>query len=100
MQKRSPDEIAALLRLGDAWPNERDEVEYIQTHISHVFLVGDQVFKLRKNVRLPFLDFSTRAGRNLDCVREVELNRRLAPSVYLGIAPLVDEDEARKMAGA
>ena len=71
-----------------AWPIPSTGVDWIQTHISHVFLVGDRVFKLRKAVKLPFLDFSTRADRNADCLREVELNRRLAPSVYLGVAPV------------
>ncbi len=67
-------------------------VEWIQTHISHVFLVGDRVYKLRKAVRLPFLDFGTTALRNADCLNEIELNRRLAPSVYLGLAPLYWRD--------
>lgn len=68
----------------------------MQTHISHVFLVGDRVYKLHKSVRLPFLDFSERAERNADCLREVALNRRLSPSVYLGVAPILAEgDEAR-----
>ena len=63
-------------------------VEQIQTHISNLFLTRDRVYKLRKAVDLGFLDFTTRAERNADCVREVQLNRRLAPNVYLGVAPL------------
>ena len=82
------DEIALALSKSTAWPIPSTGVDWIQTHISHVFLVGDRVFKLRKAVKLPFLDFSTRADRNADCLREVELNRRLAPSVYLGVAPV------------
>lgn len=65
-----------------------ESVEWIQTHISHVFLVADRVYKLRKPVTLPFLDFGTRAERNADCRREVELNRRLAPDVYLGVVSM------------
>ena len=82
------DEIAAWIAshvIDGAGP---DTVQWIQTHISHVFLVGDRVYKLRKGVTLPFLDFGTRAERNADCVREVALNRRLAPDVYLGIVSL------------
>jgi aminoglycoside phosphotransferase family enzyme/predicted kinase len=63
-------------------------VAHIQTHISHVFLTETRVYKLRKAVSPVFLDFSRRRGRNEDCVREVQLNRRLAPDVYLGIAPV------------
>ena len=61
-------------------------VAHIQTHLSHVFLTGDRVFKLHKAVQFGFVDFSTRALRNEDSLREVRLNRRLAPDVYLGVA--------------
>ncbi|HXK23173.1 MAG TPA: AAA family ATPase [Myxococcota bacterium] len=63
-------------------------VEAIQTHLSHVFLCGERVYKFRKRVSLGFVDFRARAERNADCLREVALNRRLAPDVYLGVAPL------------
>ncbi len=65
-----------------------EPVKWIQTHISHVFVGPERVYKLRKSVKQPFLDFSTRDRRNTDCERELHLNRRLAPDVYLGIAPL------------
>jgi aminoglycoside phosphotransferase family enzyme/predicted kinase len=63
-------------------------VEWIQTHLSHVFLTGERVYKFRKAVDLGFVDFATRAARNRDCLAEVSLNRRLAPDVYLGVAAL------------
>ncbi len=69
-------------------PSAIHGVETIQTHISHVYLTRDLVYKLRKSVVLPFLSFGTRSQRNADCIREVSLNRRLAPGVYLGIAPV------------
>jgi uncharacterized protein len=61
-------------------------VRWIQTHISHVYLTETRVYKLRKAASLGFVDFGTRAARNADCVRELLLNRRLAPDVYLGVA--------------
>lgn len=64
----------------------------VETHISVLFFVGDRVLKMRKPVRTPFLDFSTRELRLADCRREVALNRRLAPDVYLGVLDVVDED--------
>jgi uncharacterized protein len=85
----SPDDLARTLAEPSSWPDESQPIEVLQTHISHVFLTGDRVFKLRKAVALPFLDFSTLDARNDDCLREVALNRRLAPSVYLGVAPIV-----------
>ncbi|MGA2836590.1 MAG: AAA family ATPase [Acidimicrobiales bacterium] len=58
----------------------------VETHISTLFFVGDRVYKLHKPVRFDFLDFREREARRADSEREVMLNRRLAPDVYLGVA--------------
>jgi aminoglycoside phosphotransferase family enzyme/predicted kinase len=65
-----------------------------ETHSAVVFLVGDRAYKLKKAVNLGFLDFRDRAARADACAREVELNRRLAPDVYLGVANVVGPDGA------
>jgi len=59
-----------------------------------VFLVGSLAFKLKKPVDLGFLDWTSRPARELACAREVELNRRLAPDVYLGVADVMGPDGA------
>lgn len=74
-------------------------VEVRQTHISVVFLVGDEVYKIKKPVKLGFLDFSTLARRRHYCEEEVRLNARLAPDVYLGVVPIV-EHEGRLQVGS
>ena len=56
-----------------------------ETHISLLFGFGDRMFKLKKPVRLSILDWRDRAARERACHREVELNRRLSPDVYLGV---------------
>ena len=58
----------------------------IETHVSILFFVNERVYKLRKHVQFGFLDFRNREERYEDCQREVTLNRRLAPDVYLGVA--------------
>jgi aminoglycoside phosphotransferase family enzyme/predicted kinase len=63
--------------------------ELIETHISRVFLRGSDVYKTKRSVSLGFLDFSSLAQRRAACVAELELNRRLAPDVYLGLVGLV-----------
>ena len=63
-----------------------------ETHAAVVFLAGGYAYKLKKPVNLGFLDFSTRAGRQAVCAREVELNRRVAPDVYLGVADVHGPD--------
>lgn len=60
----------------------------VHTHVSVVFLAGDYAYKVRKPVDLGFLDFTTLERRRADCEAEVLLNRRLAPSVYLGVVPI------------
>jgi len=57
-----------------------------ETHAGVVFFFGDRAYKLKKPVDLGFLDFRTRDARLDVCRREVSLNRRLAPDVYLGVA--------------
>ncbi len=65
-------------------------VEVIETHISILGFQGERVYKCKKPVRFPFIDLSTEALRAADCEREVELNRRFAPDVYLGVLPVTD----------
>ncbi|NBR29338.1 MAG: hypothetical protein EBT83_13140 [Betaproteobacteria bacterium] len=55
------------------------------THISRVFFAGARAYKLKRAVRTPYLDFTTLEARCAACAREVELNRRTAPDLYLGL---------------
>jgi aminoglycoside phosphotransferase family enzyme len=64
--------------------------------MSWVFLAGDKVYKMKKPVHFPYLDFSTLARREAACRAELRLNRRLAPDVYLDVAPLTGT--ARRLA--
>jgi len=59
-----------------------------ETHMSWVFLAGDRVYKLKKPVRFPYLDFSNLRRRESACRAELRLNRRLAGDVYLDVMPL------------
>lgn len=72
-------------------------VRVIQTHISVVFLVADEVFKLKKPVDLEFLDYSSADKRRRFCDLEAALNRRLAPDVYLGTLPVVQTAEGLRV---
>jgi aminoglycoside phosphotransferase family enzyme len=84
-------EVLAALATPRSYPHDPSAgagVQWVQTHISHVFLTGTRVYKFRKHVDLGFVRFDALEERNADCLREVLLNRRLAPDVYLGVAPL------------
>ena len=63
----------------------------VETHISTLVFVGDRVWKSKKSVDLGFADLRGHEARRHACAREVALNRRLAPDVYLGVADVLDE---------
>ena len=81
------------------YPHPVEEVRFLQTHISSVFLTGDFVYKLKKPVNFGFLDFSTLELRKLYCRAEVELNSRLAPEIYLRAAPITFDGERLALEG-
>jgi uncharacterized protein len=75
--------------------NMSNQFAVSETHSGVVFFVGDRAYKLKKRVDLGFLDFTTRESRERVCHKEVELNRRLCPDVYLGVADITGPDGAR-----
>ena len=80
--KMLPEYIEHLLQPG-SYPHPVDRVELLQTHISFVILAGDYVYKWKKPVDFGFVDFSSLAKRHFFCERELMLNRRLCPEIYL-----------------
>ncbi len=78
----------AFLGRPEAWPEGAASVEMVETHLSWVFLLRDFAYKMKKPVRLPYLDFTTIDARHRNCLTELVLNRRLAPQVYLDVVPL------------
>lgn len=79
--------LAFLLKPG-SYPHQPRAVHLVQTHASFVFLAPPYVFKVKQPVNFGFLDFSTLAKRRHFCGREVALNRRLCPRIYLGVVPI------------
>ncbi|MEV6252568.1 AAA family ATPase [Nocardia sp. NPDC051929] len=63
-----------------------------ETHTGLVVLCGDRAYKAKKPIVTDFLDFGTPENRERACARELELNQRLAPDVYLGLAHLTDPE--------
>ncbi|PKN19847.1 MAG: hypothetical protein CVU71_05630 [Deltaproteobacteria bacterium HGW-Deltaproteobacteria-6] len=77
------------------YPHRPQTVELVQTHISYVFIAGDYVYKVKKPVNFGFLDFTTLEKRKFYCEEELRLNRRLAPSIYLDVVPITEDDQGR-----
>src|SRR6185437_9358676 len=81
--------IKADLQLAAAYPaTSSSSVRFIETHISFVFVVGAEVYKVKRPVNLGFLDFRDVARRKEACEAELRLNARLAPHTYLGVVPV------------
>ena len=81
------EKVAFLLR-PDSYQPPAHTVTRHETHMSEVFLADDTVYKLKKPVRFPYLDFSTLKRREAACRAELTLNRRLAPDIYRGVVAL------------
>jgi aminoglycoside phosphotransferase family enzyme/predicted kinase len=81
--------LIAVMSSPEFYPEPPDRVELRQTHTSYVFLVGDRVYKVRKPVAFAFIDCSTPERRRKLCELELRVNRRLAPTVYYGVRPLI-----------
>jgi aminoglycoside phosphotransferase family enzyme/predicted kinase len=81
-------EVVAYLSKAENYPAKPATVERIDTHGAMVFLAGDEVWKIKRDIDLPYMDFSTLEKRRAVCWREVELNRQTAPRLYLGAIPI------------
>jgi hypothetical protein len=79
------DEVIAFLSNGASYGLPGVKVEPIETHCSIVFLVGDRAYKLKRLIAFSSLDYSTVERRATACRAELELNRRTAPELYLGV---------------
>ncbi len=64
-------------------------VKRVDTAGAVVFLAGDDVYKVKRAVRFPFMDLSTLEKRRAACEAEIAVNRDNAPGIYLGVAPVV-----------
>ncbi len=91
--------LVAAMRDPAFYPLRPEEILHKETHISHVFLAGGLVYKIKKAVRFPFLDFSTLQRRRHFLTAELRLNRRLAPEMYLGVVPIFRNDRGWTLEG-
>jgi aminoglycoside phosphotransferase family enzyme/predicted kinase len=73
--------------------------QLMETHISWVLLAGDTAYKIKKPVQLPFVDYGTLQARRHFCEEELRLNRRLAPSLYLGVTRITGTPQAPLLDG-
>ena len=90
----SPDEFGqdrVFAFLQDASTHGGVEVRRIDTHAASVFLAGDTAYKVKRNVRFPFLDYSSLDKRYAACQSELDVNRQFAPALYRRVVPITRE---------
>lgn len=92
-------EVLAFLADPGTYPGRPTSVERMETHGAIVFLAGDEVWKVKRAVRFPYMDLSTLEKRRATCQREVEVNRIWAPQLYLGCVPITREADGRLALG-
>lgn len=97
---RTEDEQAAIVAfLSDPATHGGAEPDIVETHAARVFLVGEDAYKLKRAVRFPFLDFTSPEARERVCRREIELNRRTAPELYLDCLAITEDEGDRLSIG-
>ncbi len=89
--------LVQVLRDPACYPHAVQGVDVVETHISFVLLTGAFAYKIKKPLRLDFLDFSTLEQRRRFCQEELRLNRRLAPELYLDVVPIGGRPEAPRI---
>ena len=81
-------EIIAFLSDGASYGEPGAAVTRIDTHCSIAFLLRDRAYKLKRPIFFSALDYRTVERRHAACRAELELNRRTAPELYLGMASI------------
>lgn len=94
------DKIVAAMLHEEFYPHPVVKIEKCETHISHVFLTGNLVYKIKKPVNLQFLDFTDLEKRHLYCRAELHLNQRLSTDVYLNVLPITVSDHGYILNGS
>jgi len=80
--------ITEALLSPEAYPEPTIGISFIQTQMSMVFLTDRYAYKIKKPVNLGYLDYTTLESRLYFCQKEIELNRRLCPEIYLSLLPV------------
>jgi uncharacterized protein len=72
----------------------------IDTHGAAVFLAGPDVYKVKRAVAYPYMDFSSLAKRKAACESEVAINRPHAPEICIGTLPITRDTDGLHLGGA
>jgi len=93
------DEPLASLQKPGAFDYPVTETVLLETHISWVIIAGDYAYKIKKPVKLEFLDFSSLEKRRFYCEEELRLNKPWAPDIYIDVVPVTVSDGQAQFGG-
>ena len=78
----------------------RGPVKRVDTHGAHIFLTGNDAYKIKRAVRYPYMDFSTLERRETACKNEIAINRPSAPDIYLSAVPITCDGAGLHLGGS
>lgn len=73
--------------------------DVIETPLNRIFLAGDTAYKLKRAIRLPFVDFRSRDQRQKACEAELAVNRALGSPFYRAVQPIRRSGRVYTLAG-
>lgn len=91
--------VIEFLERPESYGSDIGTVERIDTHGAIVFLAGDRAYKLKREVRFPYMDYSTPERRRAMCEAELRLNRRTAPMLYEAVIPVTRDNSSLRLGG-
>ena len=94
-----PPDLAQALLNPECYPATPSDITLVQTSTSYIFLTGDFAYKIKKPVDPGYLDYTTLDKRQFYCKREVSLNRRLCPDIYLDTVPITEGKDGLSVEG-
>lgn len=96
---RATKRLVEALRDPACHPHATGPIRVLETHVSYILLTGSYAYKLKKPLRLDFLDFRSLESRRLACEDELRLNRRTAPDLYLRVVPIAGSPDRPRIDG-
>lgn len=99
MKDNTPSQEPVFALLAEPATHGGAAVKRVDTHAGVVFLAGERVFKIKRAVKFPFLDYSTLEARRAACMAEIAVNQPYAPELYRGVVAITREADGRLAIG-
>jgi len=90
-------DVIAFLSSPASYPGKIPEVTRVETHAAIVFLAGGRAYKLKRAVKLPYLDFTAPGKRHHVLLHELEINSKVSPELYIEVVPITRDAGSGKL---